>query len=111
MIFEKYPASSKEQEPARESISMKKTCLRIHKLREKVILSVFGSPDIRQIDGLGGADPLTSKVAIIGPSKRDDADVNYTMGQVSINEAFVDFSGTAVISPPVLDLLPSMKDW
>ncbi len=62
-------------------------------LREKVILSVFGSPDIRQIDGLGGADPLTSKVAIIGPSKRADADVNYTMGQVSIDEALVDFSG------------------
>jgi 2-methylaconitate cis-trans-isomerase PrpF len=62
-------------------------------LREKVILAVFGSPDIRQIDGLGGADPLTSKVAIIGPSKRSDADVNYTMGQVSIDEALVDFSG------------------
>ena len=63
------------------------------KLREKVILSVFGSPDIRQIDGLGGADPLTSKVAIIGPSQREDADVNYTMGQVSINEALIDFGG------------------
>jgi 2-methylaconitate cis-trans-isomerase PrpF len=62
-------------------------------LREKVILSVFGSPDIRQIDGLGGADPLTSKMAIIGPSQRDDADVNYTMGQVSINESFIDFTG------------------
>ncbi len=63
------------------------------KLREKVILSVFGSPDIRQIDGLGGADPLTSKTAIIAPSERPDADVNYTMAQVSINEAFVDISG------------------
>ena len=63
------------------------------KLRERVILSIFGSPDVRQINGLGGADPLTSKVAIIGPSKRTDADVNYTMGQVSIDEAFVDFSG------------------
>ena len=63
------------------------------RLREKVILSVFGSPDIRQIDGLGGADPLTSKVAIVGPSERDDADVNYTMGQVSIEESFVDFTG------------------
>lgn len=62
-------------------------------LREKVILSVFGSPDIRQIDGLGGADPLTSKMAIIGPSSRDDADVNYTMGQVSITEALIDFAG------------------
>jgi 2-methylaconitate cis-trans-isomerase PrpF len=63
------------------------------KLREKVILSVFGSPDIRQIDGLGGADPLTSKVAIIGPPERDDADVNYTMGQVSISESFIEFAG------------------
>jgi 2-methylaconitate cis-trans-isomerase PrpF len=62
-------------------------------LREKVILSVFGSPDIRQIDGLGGADPLTSKTAIVGPSKRDDADVNYTMGQVSITESLIDFFG------------------
>jgi len=44
-------------------------------LRRKVILSIFGSPDKRQIDGLGGADPLTSKVAIISPSKRADADV------------------------------------
>ena len=35
--------------------------------REKVILSIFGSPDRRQIDGLGGADPLTSKVCIVGP--------------------------------------------
>jgi len=62
-------------------------------LREKVILSVFGSPDIRQIDGLGGADPLTSKMAIIGPSKREDADINFTMGQVSINEPLIDFGG------------------
>ena len=36
-------------------------------LRDQVILAAFGSPDVRQIDGLGGADTLTSKVAIIGP--------------------------------------------
>ena len=36
--------------------------------RDKVILSIFGSPDSRQIDGLGGADPLTSKLAVIGVS-------------------------------------------
>ena len=51
-------------------------------LRDKILLSVFGSPDIRQIDGLGGANSLTSKVCIIGPSDRDDADVDYTFGQV-----------------------------
>lgn len=61
--------------------------------RDKVILSIFGSPDIRQIDGLGGADSLTSKVAIIGPSTRADADIDYTFGQVSINSEFVDYKG------------------
>lgn len=62
-------------------------------LRTKLILEAFGSPDPRQIDGLGGADPLTSKVAIIAPSRRKDIAVEYTFGQVSISEAFVDYSG------------------
>lgn len=61
--------------------------------RDKVICSIFGSPDIRQIDGLGGADPLTSKLAIIARSSRPDADVDYTFGQVSINEPYIDYSG------------------
>ncbi len=61
-------------------------------IRDKVILSVFGSPDKRQIDGLGGADPLTSKLAIISVSDRDDADIDYTFGQVSIWESLVDYS-------------------
>jgi 2-methylaconitate cis-trans-isomerase PrpF len=56
-------------------------------LREKVILAIFGSPDKRQIDGLGGADPLTSKVAIVGPSNKADVDIEYTFGQVSLDEA------------------------
>jgi 2-methylaconitate cis-trans-isomerase PrpF len=62
-------------------------------LRDRVILAIFGSPDKRQIDGLGGADPLTSKVAILASSEREDADVDYTMGQVSIDEAFVAYRG------------------
>jgi 2-methylaconitate cis-trans-isomerase PrpF len=62
-------------------------------IRQKAILAIFGSPDIRQIDGLGGADPLTSKCAIIGPSERDDADVNYTMAQVGIADPLIDFGG------------------
>ena len=61
-------------------------------LRDKIILDVFGSPDIREIDGLGGADVLTSKVCIIGPSKREDADVDYTFGQVIIDKPIVDRS-------------------
>ncbi|HHV79261.1 MAG TPA: 3-methylitaconate isomerase [Firmicutes bacterium] len=63
------------------------------KKRDRVILRIFGSPDVRQIDGLGGADPLTSKVAIISRSERPDADVDYTFGQVSLTDAFVDYSG------------------
>ncbi len=62
-------------------------------LRDKVILSAFGSPDVRQIDGLGGADPLTSKVAIIGPPTREDCDIDYTFGQVSFVDSFVDYKG------------------
>jgi len=61
--------------------------------RDATILKIFGSPDVRQIDGLGGADPLTSKLAIIGPSSHPEADVDYTFGQVSINKVLVDYSG------------------
>jgi hypothetical protein len=61
--------------------------------RDNLVLSIFGSPDVRQIDGLGGADPLTSKLAVIGPPSRPDADVDYTFGQVGINASNVDYSG------------------
>ncbi len=62
-------------------------------VRDRVILSIFGSPDPRQINGLGGADPLTSKVAIIGPSRREDTDVDYTFGYVGIEKGVVDYEG------------------
>lgn len=63
--------------------------------RERTILSIFGSPDKRQIDGLGGADPLTSKVCIIGPPPEDNpratgAHLSYTFGQVEIDAPVVD---------------------
>jgi len=61
--------------------------------RDRVILAVYGSPDPRQIDGLGGADILTSKCAIIGPPTKPGADVDYTFAQVSFAEAFVDYGG------------------
>ncbi len=50
------------------------------------ILAIYGSPDRRQIDGLGGADILTSKFAVVGPPTRPDADVDYTFYQVGIEE-------------------------
>lgn len=58
---------------------------------DPVILALFGSPDPRQVDGLGGADILTSKLAIIGPPSRGDADLDYTFAQVSITEPVVDY--------------------
>ncbi|MCP3997175.1 MAG: 3-methylitaconate isomerase, partial [bacterium] len=60
-------------------------------LRDASILSLFGSPDPRQIDGLGGADILTSKLAIIDPPSRPDADLDYTFAQVSVSEPVVDY--------------------
>jgi 2-methylaconitate cis-trans-isomerase PrpF len=59
--------------------------------RDQLILRVFGSPDKRQIDGLGGADPLTSKLAIIGPPRIANTDVTYTFGQVEIDRPHVDY--------------------
>jgi 4-oxalomesaconate tautomerase len=61
-------------------------------LRDRVLLAAMGSPDNRQIDGVGGADPLTSKVAIVGPPTRDDCDVDYLFAQVVVDEATVDVS-------------------
>ena len=61
--------------------------------RTELILRIFGSPDIRQIDGLAGAEPLTSKLAIISPATHPDADIDYTFGQVSINKPMIDYSG------------------
>ncbi len=59
-------------------------------LRDRVLLAVMGSPDIRQIDGIGGADPLTSKVAIISRSSRAGIQVDYLFAQVSIERPLVD---------------------
>ena len=57
--------------------------------RDRVLLAAMGSPDVRQIDGMGGAHPLTSKVAVISKSRRDDADVDYLFLQVAVDQAQV----------------------
>jgi 2-methylaconitate cis-trans-isomerase PrpF len=77
-------------------------------LRDRIIQAVFGSPDIRQIDGLGGADVLTSKLAIIAPPSTDAADVDYTFGQVGIDTDIVDYKGncgniSAAVGPFAID--------
>ena len=60
--------------------------------RDAVLLAAMGSPDPRQIDGMGGADPLTSKVAIVSPPSRPDADVDYLFLQVVVDEPRIDTS-------------------
>lgn len=78
--------------------------------RNRVILAAYGSPDPnkRQIDGIGGAASITSKVAIISPSDSPDYDVEYNFGQVSIDRPIVDFKGncgniSSAVGPFVID--------
>jgi 2-methylaconitate cis-trans-isomerase PrpF len=77
-------------------------------LRDRTLLSIMGSPDKRQINGLGGADLTTSKVVIIRPSKREDADVDYMFGQVSLTTAEIDWTTicgnlSAAVGPFAID--------
>lgn len=77
-------------------------------LRERLILAIYGSPDARQIDGIGGANPLTSKVGIVSRSATPGFDVDFEFGQVRIDEPRVDFSGncgnlSAAIGPYAID--------
>jgi len=63
--------------------------------RDALLLCVIGSLDLygKHTDGMGGATSSTSKVVLIGPSQRDDCDVDYLFGAVSIGEAQIDWSG------------------
>jgi 4-oxalomesaconate tautomerase len=57
--------------------------------RDRLLLEIMGSPDARQIDGMGGADPLTSKVAVVTRSDRDGVDVDYLFLQVFVDRPVV----------------------
>ncbi|WP_394701000.1 4-oxalomesaconate tautomerase [uncultured Cohaesibacter sp.] len=57
--------------------------------RDALLLRIMGSPDPRQIDGMGGADPLTSKVAVVSRSQREGVDVEYLFLQVFVDRAIV----------------------
>ena len=58
--------------------------------RDNLVLKIMGSPDVRQIDGIGAATSVTTKVAIISVSKREGIDLDYKFLQPSINEAIID---------------------
>lgn len=64
------------------------------KERNQTLLKIMGSPDLRQIDGLGGAEFVTSKVVMAEPSKREGIDVDYLFAQVIIDKPVVDTSPT-----------------
>lgn len=77
--------------------------------RDALLLDLMGSPDPRQIDGLGGGDPLTSKVAVLSASRRGDADVDYLFLQVFVDRALVsDAQGCgnilAAVGPAAIEL-------
>ena len=63
-------------------------------LWDGILLTAFGSPDPRQVDGVGGTTSVTSKTCIISPSEREDCDVDYFFAQVSVNDASVDYGPT-----------------
>jgi len=78
--------------------------------QDALLLAAMGSPDPhgRQVDGVGGGHPLTSKVAIIGPSARDDTDVDYTFAQVVVDSPTVERRSncgniSAAVGPFALD--------
>ena len=60
---------------------------------DALLLKMMGSPDKKQIDGLGGSQSVTSKVAIVNKSERVDADVDYTFAQVSVDKPLVSYKG------------------
>lgn len=62
--------------------------------RDKILLRIMGSPDIKQIDGLGGAVFVTSKVVMVQPSERPEIDVDYLFAQVIIDKPIVDTNPT-----------------
>ncbi len=60
---------------------------------EEIFLKIMGSPDRKQIDGLGGGASVTSKIAVVKQSQREDADVDYTFAQVSVDKPIVSYRG------------------
>jgi 4-oxalomesaconate tautomerase len=85
--------------------------------RDRLLLAAMGSPDVRQIDGVGGAHPLTSKVAVVSRSRRVDADVEYLFLQVAVDKAQVSDTQNcgnllAAVGPWSIDngLLPATGD-
>jgi 2-methylaconitate cis-trans-isomerase PrpF len=63
-------------------------------IRTQILLNILGSPDPRQVDGLGGGTSSTSKTMIVGPSRLQGTEVQMSFGQVSLHSSIVDWRGT-----------------
>src|SRR4051812_6723189 len=75
---------------------------------DRFLKRVMGTPHPMQIDGIGGSNLLTSKIAIIGPASIPDADIDYTFAQVEIVRDVVDYAGncgniSAAVGPFAID--------
>ncbi len=78
---------------------------------DEVLLRLFGSPDPRQVDGVGGGSSTTSKAVILGPSDDEQADVDYTFAQVGTDVAVVDWGSNCGNCSSVVGLYAIRRGW
>jgi 2-methylaconitate isomerase len=78
---------------------------------DDVLLRLYGSPDPRQVDGVGGATSTTSKAVILAPSRRPDVDVDYTFAQVAVDEERVDWGSNCGNCSSVVGLYAVRRGW
>lgn len=64
-----------------------------HELFETFLLELYGSPDPLQVDGIGGSHSHTSKIMMVSPTDRDDADIEYTFGGVGVKNPVIEWGG------------------
>ncbi len=79
--------------------------------RDRVLLRLYGSPDARQLDGVGGATSTTSKAVLLQPSQTPGIDVDYTFAQVGIAEERVDWSNNCGNCSSVVGLYAVQRGW
>ena len=78
---------------------------------DEILLRLFGSPDSRQVDGVGGGTSTTSKAVILSPSQEPDTDVDYTFAQVGIDEGKVDWGSNCGNCSAVVALYAMDRGW
>lgn len=108
MYMQKYPCVYMRGGTSKAVIFHEKDLPEDKGLWDDIFLKVMGTPDVKQIDGMGGTVSSTSKIAIVSPSDREDADVNYTFKQVDIIIPRVDGSAncgniSSAIGPFAID--------